>query len=115
MKTNKYSHMIDQTKFEFIKKKYGYCASWAIWADVGKKPKENVGDLRVFDIKNNPGLLQQLNPNIILVGLNFSRGIIKVPFANFHDARSEAMDFKIRYALSGSQFWGAYMTDIIKI
>ena len=24
------------------------------------------------------------------------------------------MDFKIRYALRGSPFWGAYMTDIIK-
>ena len=24
------------------------------------------------------------------------------------------MDFKIRYALKGSPFWGAYMTDIIK-
>ena len=106
--------MIDQTKFEFIKKKHGYNASWAIWADAGKKPKDNVGDLSVFDLKNNVGLLQQLNPNIILVGLNISRGIIGVPLANFHDARSEAMDFKIRYALSGSPFWGAYMTDIIK-
>jgi len=106
--------MIDQTKFEFIKKKYGHYASWAIWADAGEKPKDNVGDLSIFDIKNNAGLLQLLNPNIILVGLNISRGIIEVPLANFHDARSEAMDFKIRYALSGSPFWGAYMTDIIK-
>jgi hypothetical protein len=106
--------MIDRTRFEFINKKYGHYASWAIWADAGEKPKDNVGDLSIFDIKNNAGLLQQLNPNIILVGLNISRGIIEVPLANFHDARSEAMDFKIRYALSGSPFWGAYMTDIIK-
>ena len=106
--------MIDQTKFEFIKKKYGHCASWAIWADAGEKPKDNVGDLSVFDIEQNAGLLQQLNPNIILVGLNISRGKMVVPLANFHDARPEAMDFKIRYALSGSPFWGAYITDIIK-
>jgi hypothetical protein len=106
--------MIDQTKFEFIKNKYGHYASWAIWAEGGEKPKDNVGDLSIFDIKNNARILQQLNPNIILVGLNISRGRIEVPFSNFHDARSEAMDFKIRYALSGSPFWGAYMTDIIK-
>lgn len=105
--------MFDQTKFEFIKKKYGHYASWAIWADEGEKPKDNVGDLSVFDIKNNLELLLQLNPNIILVGLNISRRI-EVPLANFHDARSQAMDFKIRYALRGSPFWGAYMTDIIK-
>ncbi|MDD2472773.1 MAG: hypothetical protein PHR49_02150 [Methanoculleus sp.] len=106
--------MIDQEKFEFIKKKYGYYASWAIWADAGERPKDNVGNLSVFDIKNNPGLLEQLNPNVILVGLNISRGRLKDPLANFHDARPEAMDFKIRYALRNSPFWGAYMTDIIK-
>ena len=44
--------MIDQTKFDLVKKKYGHYASWAIWADEGKKPKDNVGDLSVFDIKN---------------------------------------------------------------
>jgi hypothetical protein len=106
--------MIDQTKFELIKKKYGHYASWAIWVDEWKKPKDNMGDLSVFDIEKNKRLLRQLNPNIILVGLNISRGVIKVPFANFHDARPQAMDFKIRYALRGSPFWGAYMTDIIK-
>ncbi len=83
--------MIDQTK-------YGHYASWAIWADEGVKPKDNVGDLSVFDIKNNAGILHQLNPNTILVGLNILRRI-EVPLANFHDARSQAMDFKIRYAL----------------
>lgn len=106
--------MIDQIKFEFIKEKYGHYASWAIWADAGEKPKDNVGDLSVFDIKNNAGLLQQLNPNIILVGLNISREIIKDPLANFHDARPKGMDFKIRFALRGTSLWGAYMTDIIK-
>ena len=105
--------MIDQTKFDFIKEKYGHHASWAIWTDEGVKPKDNVGDLSVFDINNNAGLLQQLNPNTILVGLNISRRI-EIPLANFHDARSQAMDFKIRYALWGSPLWGGYMTDIIK-
>ena len=105
--------MLDQTKFEFIKKKYGHYASWAIWADGGEKPKDNVGNLSVFNIETNAELLQQLNPNIILVGLNISRRI-KLPLGNFHDVRSQAMDFKIRYALRDSPFWGAYMTDIIK-
>jgi hypothetical protein len=110
---NKLSHMFDQIKFELIKKKYGHYASWAIWANEGEKPKDNVGNLSVFDIKNNVELFHQLNPNIILVGLNISRRI-EIPLANFHDARSQAMDFKIRYALRDSPLWGAYMTDIIK-
>jgi hypothetical protein len=106
--------MIDQTQFEFIKKKYGHYASWAIWANEGEKPKDNVGDLSVLNIDSNDELLNLLNPNVILVGLNISRGRIEIPLANFHDARSEAMDYKIRYALKNSPFWGAYMTDIIK-
>jgi hypothetical protein len=105
--------MINRTQFELIKTKYGHYASWAIWADEGREPKDNVGDLSVFDEESNVGLLHQLNPRIILVGLNISRRI-EVPLANFHDARSQAMDYKIRYALKGSPFWGAYMTDIIK-
>ena len=105
--------MINQAQFEFNKEKYGHYASWAIWADEGEKPKDNIGDLSVLDIDSNDGLLHQLNPNIILVGLNISRRI-EVPLANFHDAKSQAMDYKIRYALKGSPFWGAYMTDIIK-
>jgi len=106
--------MIDPEKFEFVKKKYGWYASWAIWVETGDRPKDNVGDLSIFDAEKNPGLFLQLNPGIILVGLNISRGALTTPLANFHDARSEAMDYKIRYALAGSLLWGAYMTDIIK-
>ena len=36
------------------------------------------------------------------------------PFANFHDSNPRGTDFKIRYALKDSPYWGAYMTDIIK-
>jgi len=105
--------MIDLARFELIKMKYGHFASWAIWADEGEKPKDNVGELGIFDVASNAGLLRQLNPEIILVGLNISRSI-EVPLANFHDGKPQAMDYKIRYALKGSPFWGAYMTDIIK-
>jgi hypothetical protein len=103
--------MIDKDKFEFIKQKYGYLSSWAIWADEDEKPKSNVGDLSVFEKEN---VCTLLNPNIILVGLNISRGCIKYPLANFHDARPEATDYKIRYAFRDMPFSGAYMTDIIK-
>ena len=105
--------MLNKSKFQLIKQKYGHYASWAIWADEGKTPKSNVEDLNVFDINNNEDLLKQLNPNIIFVGLNISRPI-QVPLANFHDSRTQAMDFKIRHALKDSHFWGGYMTDIIK-
>ena len=106
--------MISQNQFNFIKSKYQYWSSWAIWADQGDTPKSNVGDLSVLDPNTNPKLLPTLNPNIALVALNISRGDITLPFGNFHDARSEATDYKIRYATSDTPLWGAYMTDIIK-
>ena len=106
--------MISQNQFNFIKSKYQYWSSWAIWADQGDTPKSNVGDLSVLDPNTNPKLLPTLNPNIALVALNISRGDITLPFGNFHDARSEATDYKIRYATNDTPLWSAYMTDIIK-
>ena len=106
--------MNTREKFDFIKDKYAYCASWAIWSDEDEKPKSNIGDLTILDPDSNKNLLSQLNPNVVLLGLNISRGDIKIPFANFHDKRPEATDFKIRFAFRGSPFWGGYMTDIIK-
>ena len=37
-----------------------------------------------------------------------------MPFANFHDPRPQGQDYKIRFAFSGTPYYGAYMTDIIK-
>jgi len=105
--------MIDRARFELIKAKYGHYASWAVWADGNNKPKENVGELGIFETENNEALLKELNPNIVLIGLNISRRI-EFPFGNFHDRRPGSMDYKIRYALKGTALWGAYMTDIIK-
>jgi hypothetical protein len=105
--------MIDYARFIRIKQKYGHYASWAVWADGPSKPKERVGDLGIFETTGDGDLLKQLNPNIVLVGLNISRRI-QFPLGNFHDGRPASMDYKIRYALKGTTLWGAYMTDIIK-
>jgi len=105
--------MINQDKFDFIKNKYGHYASWAIWADEGAKPKDNIGDLSIFNLERNFTILPKLNPDFVLVGLNISRPV-ETPLANFHDSRPQAMDYKIRYAFNNSPYWGAYMTDIIK-
>lgn len=106
--------MITKELYLSIAKQYGEFCSWAVWADQGAKPKSNIGDMNIFDIAKNPNLLAQLNPNVIMVGLNFSRNIIKEKFVNFHDSASEGQDYKIRYAFKNTKYYGAYMTDIIK-
>src|SRR6476619_7206176 len=104
--------MISIEHYNEISNKYGEFASWAVWADEGEKSKSNIGDMRVFDLTENPDLLTQLNANVVMVGLNFSRKIAKETFVNFHDSRPQGQDYKIRYAFKNTKFYGAYMTDI---
>ena len=104
---------MDITRFNRIKEKYQYYASWAVWAE-GALPMENVGDLSVLDPTLNTQLLEQLNPNIVLVALNIAAADIEEPWGNFHSGWHHAQDYKIRYAVRDTPLWGAYMTDIIK-
>jgi len=107
--------MISLSVYELIKKKYGDVGSWAIWEEAGEKPKSNMGHSNIFDFNKNPNLLNSLKSNVIMVGLNFSRPLIPTePFKNFHDLSPRANDFKIRYAFADTEFYGAYMTDVIK-
>jgi hypothetical protein len=106
-------NVISIEKFVEIRERFGHFASWAIWADEGANPKANIDDLSVLDPDVNPRLLKMIHGNSILLGLNISRRIQR-PLGNFHDPRPMATDFKIRYALKDTSYWGSYMTDIIK-
>lgn len=107
---------MDIEKFEFIKAKYKFCASWAIWKEQGNHPPMfNIADLNVLDPQQNPNLLSQLKPDVVFVGLNTSTNINDLePFSNFHSNYRHARDYKIRYATINTKLWGGYMTDIIK-
>ncbi|MEA5418097.1 hypothetical protein VB712_02605 [Spirulina sp. CCNP1310] len=105
--------MINLQTFCKIREQFGHFASWAVWAEEGKKTKDNIDDLTVLDPEQNPALLDVLHGNTVLLGLNISRKIER-SLGNFHDPRPMATDFKIRYALKETPYWGSYMTDIIK-
>lgn len=95
--------------FKTLKTKYGGHSSWAVWAEETSGPKSNMGDLKIFE---NEKILEVLNPEIILVALNFSVDIEMKPWENFHGENGEV--YKLRYALKNTPLWGAYMTDIIE-
>jgi hypothetical protein len=105
--------MITKEGFELIRQKHGGYSSWAIWAKVTDKPKSNMADMSVFDVSRNDSLFQLLNPKVMMIGLNISRSF-EEPFKNFHDANPRANDFKIRFAFEETEYYGAYMTDVIK-
>jgi hypothetical protein len=96
-------------KYLKIREIYGKHASWAIWSDEEDTPTSNMEDVSFF---NDKEIYKQLNPNIILVGLNISTTFDETPFLNFHGKGGGA--YKIRYATKNTPYWGAYLTDIIK-
>ena len=90
-------------------------ASWAVWDPPSGMPKSNMCNMDVLDERLNPALLETLNPGVVMIGLNVaSRSLWRQAFRNFHDPSPLANDFKIRFAFTDTEFWGAYMTDVIK-
>jgi len=107
--------MIDEQLYFDIAKKYGEVASWAVWEKAGEKPKSNISTMDIFDISKNPSTPHILRTDIVMVALNFAREVeMHEPFLNFHDANPHGQDYKIRFAFEGTEYYGAYMTDIIK-
>lgn len=110
--------MISRENYEKLEELYGYVSSWAIWKRPGVKPTSNTDDMSIFD---DPNVLSILNPKYVFVGFNGSstHGAMvdgaDRPWMNFHsgDAKKQH-DFKLRYALMDTPYWGSYMCDIIK-
>lgn len=103
--------MLSQSQYDLIREKHGKYASWAVWAEASDKPKSNMGDMTIFDDISS---LLLLKSNVLMVGLNLSRFTPSEPFRNFHDLSPKAQDYKIRFAFRDTEYYGAYMTDIIK-
>ena len=110
--------MISKQRYETMKKEFGTISSWAVWAPVVDSPKSGVGDLSVFESSD---LLDVLNPNYVFVGLNCSSTHIPKPgspsvriWGNFHCRHRGGKDANLRDALTGTEYEGAYLTDILK-
>lgn len=109
---------------QHTEKKYGDVSSWAVWNTdyTDSEPGRNIKDLSMFASPNLAKTLETLNTGFVFVGLNRSGrpkdgnaekkpDKPKDPWFNFHAGRN---DFKLRYALRGTRYWGSYMTDAIK-
>jgi len=124
---------MDKEKF-LIKNEYDKDASWAIWDSAGKSARD--GYERHKHLADCENIEQKIKPNIVLVGLNQSLETpIIEPFGNFHlfendivtrkkgiinkvglvmDPNTVTYTQNLIYAIKGTEYEGAYMTDIIK-
>jgi hypothetical protein len=105
--------MVDRETFDRNKEKHGLHASWAVWSEPDGRPKSNMGCLPILDPDQNRALLGILRSDVVMLGLNLSTSQ-PPPLGNFHPASSRGNDYKIRFAFTGTPFYGAFMTDIIK-
>ena len=96
---------------------FGKTSSWAIWGTPSNnnwKSKDGVADMCPLSEEN---ILHVANKKYVFVGLNpASHDIIPhevQPWEAFHSSdMKRAQDYKLRYALKGTEFWGSFMTDI---
>ena len=108
--------MIDKDTYERMKRFSDLGGSWAIWEmpKKGEGVKSNVGSMSIF---NQPDIHERLNSDYVFVGLNGARHDSSNVFywRNFHSTDNKRQqDYKLRYALYGTKYWGSYMTDAIK-
>ena len=108
--------MLNRNTYSQMKKKYGNVGSWAVWCPPADTPKSNTSNMDWIEDK---ALLSKLNTGFVFVGLNMSKhknaSSPKGVWANFHSADTQKQnDYKLRYALMGTKYWGSYITDLIK-
>ena len=106
--------MIEIERYNKLKEKYGHVSSWTIWREEGKTPKSNTDDMSIFEDED---ICDKLNDKYVFVALNWSstHGVQEdKPWKNFHSSYRYQNDYKLRYVLWETQFWGSYITDIIK-
>lgn len=101
-----------------LREEFGYTSSWAVWAAPKSgnwKSKDNVFNMTPFH--NETELLKSLNGDYIFVGLNPAVHDQKdhsvEVWENFHSSDAKkSQDYKLRYALKDTMYWGAFITDV---
>ena len=124
-------------RFESNRAKYGQCSSWAVWnqgaceylrfePDAEAAPgfflNTSVRKLNaICSQRDLDGLGWRLNPNVVLVALNFAErdertkaATAGIDYHAFHEETSLTSDQRLRDACCGTGLWGGYLTDLVK-
>jgi len=105
--------MIEKEIFENLKNNNRN--SFAVWAPKLQCDPKCVCDISMFyDFEK---IKDKLKPNIIFVGMNLAGETVGkfIPYKNFHSEVKRHNDYRLRDAIVGTPFEGAYMTDMFKL
>ena len=109
--------MINKDVYGDLKNQYGLTSSWTVWskpANENWKSKELISDMTPFS--NEECLLKDLNGDYIFVGLNPAAHDAEtndMAWRNFHSKDvKRSQDYKLRYALKDTPYWGSFITDL---
>ena len=109
--------MLEKQVYEKMKSLYWKVWSWTVRWKQTTTPRSNTNDMTRV---NDPNLLKILNTGYVFVWLNLSNTHWNnwfndsIDWSNFHSGYSLQNDYKLRYALKDTKFWGSYITDLIK-
>ena len=114
----KVKNMISQETYITLLNEFGFSSSWTAWsapANGNWKSKDSVSDMSLFTDADK--ITTVLNGNYIFAGLNPSVHDIAayqvVAWDNFHSSDTKrSQDYKLRYALRGTKYWGSFITDV---
>ena len=109
--------MISKEQYDTLSKQYGSTSSWTIWARPNNdlwKTKSNISDVSFFQ---NQDIIDYLSPDYIFVGQNPADHTDSDKYTelwkNFHSGDTKrSQDYKLRYALKDTKYWGCFITDI---
>ncbi len=109
--------MISKEQYDTLSKQYGSTSSWTIWATPNNdlwKTKSNISDVSFFQ---NQDIIEYLSPDYIFVGQNPADHTDSDKYTelwkNFHSGDTKrSQDYKLRYALKDTKYWGCFITDI---
>lgn len=93
--------MYNNDEYNDLALKYGSFASWAIWNHKNQSDASIIGENR-----------GSLHSKFVLLALNFSQGLIKQSWGNFHYGPSNVR--KLKFACNDNKLRGSYMTDLFK-
>lgn len=105
--------MKSEQEFKAFARKYRKIGSWAIWDPSCDTPRSNTEGMNWV----TPDLWKKVKSDFVFIGLNLSSthgNQKKEAWRNFHSSYCHQNDYKLRYALAGTKYWGSYLTDFIK-